>query len=496
MPPTPQIPPQLLAELRGDLLPLFVAAIALTVGAASVALAVAGRPRDRTLLFFGVTGGLYGIRLLLSLNSAGTLFGIAAGPRRLCIAAISYCILVPFVDFLSRLAPARWHTALRRLIAADLACALAGLAFLAWRRDPRPQSLFFSALALLNVAVVLLALLRPGEPPTWELRRLRTAFGVFAFFVLCDNLRAYGILVWPQFAEGLGLLVFVGGLGSIAARQFFAGRSRLAALRQELETARAIQSSLLPAALPRLPGLDLAVRYVPAAEVAGDLYDFLPAPGNRLGVLLADVSGHGVPAALVASMVKIAAAAQAADAAAPGKMLTGMSHIFHRRLRTQFITATYLCLDLDAGSLRWASAGHPPPLLLRRGRVRELKSAGPILGRLARSDYAESRTSLEAGDRLVVFSDGIPEAAAPSGELFGDDRLQVFLAEHGQLSPDAFAGALLSRLEEWSHPGPPGASPDRGAQGFADDLTLVVLAVTGAGPDAPATGPDSPTTTT
>ncbi|HLX06872.1 MAG TPA: PP2C family protein-serine/threonine phosphatase [Thermoanaerobaculia bacterium] len=472
----PQIPPELLAQLRGDLVPLFVAAITLTLGAASVALAVARRPADRTLLPFGVTAALYGIRLVLSLHSAGVLFGIGERPLRLWIAAISYCILVPFLDFLSRLAPARWRTTLRRLVAVDLACALAGLGFLAWRRDPGALSSFFSWLSLANVALVLLALMRPGEPPSWELRRLRAGFRIVAFFVLCENLRAFG-LRWPQFAEGVGMLVFVGGLGSIAARQFFAGRSRLAALRQELETARGIQSSLLPAELPRVPGLDLAVRYVPAAEVAGDLYDFLPLAGNGLGVLVADVSGHGVPAALVASMVKIAVAAQAADAAAPGKVLTGMSHIFHRRLRTQFITATYLCVDLDAGALRWASAGHPPPLLLRRGAVRELAAEGPVLGRLARRDYAESRAALAAGDRLLVFSDGILESASPSGEPFGDGRLQAFLAEHGHLSPDAFAGALLSRLEEWSGPRPPAGSPDEPGPGHADDLTLVVLAI-------------------
>jgi sigma-B regulation protein RsbU (phosphoserine phosphatase) len=477
----PPIPPELVAQLRGDLVPLFVAAITLTVGTASIALAVARRPRDRALLSFGVTAELYGVRLLLSLRTAGVLFGIHGAPRRLAIEAIGYCILVPFLDFLSRLAPARWRTALRRLVAVDLACAVAGLALLAWRPDAVAQSRFFSWLTLLNVGMVLLALLRPGEPPSWELRRLRAAFRIVAFFILCENLRDFG-LPWPEFAEGLGLLVFVGGLGSIVARQFFAGRSRLAALRQELDTARLIQSSWLPAELPRLPGLDVAVRYVPAAEVAGDLYDFLPTSGDGLGVLVADVSGHGVPAALVASMIKIAVAAQAADADAPGKMLTGMSHIFHRRLRSQFITAVYLCLDVDAGSLRWANAGHPPPLLLRRGEVQELAAAGPILGRLARRDYAESRTTIEAGDRLLVFSDGIPEAMSPSGEPFGDDRLQAFLAAHGHLSADALAGALLSQLETWSLPHPPGAAPpDQDTQGFADDLTLIVLAVAASG---------------
>jgi sigma-B regulation protein RsbU (phosphoserine phosphatase) len=476
----PPIPPELLAQLRGDLVPLFVAAITLTVGTASIALATARRPRDRALLSFGVTAELYGVRQLLSLHSAGLLFGIADGPRQLTIAAIGFCILVPFLDFLSRLAPARWRRTLRRLVAVDLACAVAGLALLAWRPAAVPLNRVFSWLTLLNVGMVLLALLRPGEPPSWELRRLRAAFRVVAFFVLCENLRGFGLIAWPEFAEGLGLLVFVGGLGSIVARQFFAGRSRLAALRQELDTARLIQSSWLPAEVPRLPGLDVAVRYVPAAEVAGDLYDFLPASGNRLGVLVADVSGHGVPAALVASMIKIAVAAQAADAAAPGKMLTGLSHIFHRRLRTQFITIVYLCVDVDAGSLCWANAGHPPPLLLRRGEVRELAAAGPVLGRLARRDYAESCITLEAGDRLLVFSDGILEAMSPSGEPFGDGRLQAFLAAHGHLSADAIAAALLALLETWSRPHPPAAaSPDQDAHGFADDLTLVVLAASG-----------------
>src|SRR5258708_15842223 len=92
---SPSIPPELLAQLRGDLVPLFVAAITLTVGAACIAVAVARRPRDPALLSFGVTAELYGIRLLLTLRSAGALFGIDAAPRRLAVAAISYCILVP-----------------------------------------------------------------------------------------------------------------------------------------------------------------------------------------------------------------------------------------------------------------------------------------------------------------------------------------------------------------------------------------------------------------
>jgi sigma-B regulation protein RsbU (phosphoserine phosphatase) len=483
----PAVPPDVLARLRADAPAIACGMIFLVAALVPAALGAARRPWDRTLFAIAACGGLYGSRLLVTTPSVALVFGIDRVTQRAFNAAASYFILVGFAFFLETLVSPRWRRAVRRLWQLDLAFAVAALAIEAWRRAPFALSNLSSLLVLLNLLVFLLALTAPGEPAGWELRRLRASFLVFAVFILGENLRALGLVPFPAGIEPIGLLLFIAGVASIAVRRFFATGARLTALRQELETARGIQASILPRELPRLAGLELAVRYVPAADVAGDLYDFLPGEERRLGVLVADVSGHGVPAALIASMVKVAAAAQAAEVASPGRMLSGMNRIFFGRLRSQFVTAAYLFFDLEASRLLWASAGHPPPLLLRGGRVRELTGGGPVMGRLSRAEYSDSTIALEPGDRLLLFSDGIPEAPSPGGEPFGDARLQAFFEASGGSDCERFADALLARLEEWSGVAGIGArsGSDRGGAGggMADDLTLVVAQVgTGAVP--------------
>jgi serine phosphatase RsbU (regulator of sigma subunit) len=183
--------------------------------------------------------------------------------------------------------------------------------------------------------------------------------------------------------------------------------------------------------------------------------------------VVADVSGHGVPAALIASMIKVAVAAQAADAESPARLLTGMARIFEGQLKSQFITAACVAADPETGRLLYAGAGHPPPLLWRARdqTVRELQGGGPILGRFRRARYSETAEPLEPGDRVVLFTDGIPEARDRSGEPFGDARLQEHLADHAGLGADALAGSILERIAAWT-----GRSG-----GFEDDLTLIVL---------------------
>jgi serine phosphatase RsbU (regulator of sigma subunit) len=330
----------------------------------------------------------------------------------------------------------------------------------------------YRVLVLMGITATLANLFVPGLARTIpDLGLLRGSFLVLGVFIVLENLRALGLTPWRDNAEPVGFLLFNCGLGVIAARRIFDSQERLAAIRQELETARKIQLSILPGEPPRIAGLDLAARYVPATEVAGDFYDFLPGEGRRTGILVADVSGHGVPAALVASMLKVAVAAEAPHAASPARVLSEMNQIFHGKLRNQFITAFCVFADLEEGRITWASAGHPPALLWRRseGRVEELGAGGPVMGRLRRAAYTESALPFSPGDRLLLFTDGIPEALSPAGEPFGDERLQELLASHANLSAEGIAAALLARVAEWT---------GRDA-GFEDDLTLVVAGVEG-----------------
>src|SRR5262245_2089072 len=443
------VPETALAALRHDLPSLGIGFVLLGFGLAAGAVAVSRRRSgDLTLPYFAVLCTLYAVRLLCDVDTMEILFSPPRLALQKLIDVLPYLIPVPAFLFFERVIGRGWRSSLHRL--GQLIVILAVVAVPLEIASPSPGVLLgpYRVLVLVAMVVTLANLFAPGRERAPDLRLLRTSFFVFGVFVLLENLRGMRLLPWPANLEPLGFLLFVGGLGTIAARRVFGAQERLAAIQQELETARRIQSSILPEATPRIAGLSLAARYVPASEVAGDFYYFLPAEGRRVGILIADVSGHGVPAALVASMLKVAAAAQASHAESPTKILSGINQIFHGKLRNQFITALYLFIDLESSGLIAASAGHPRPLLWRRrgAQVEELPLGGTVIGRLHRAGYEEVSLNLEAGDRLLLFTDGIPEARGPGGEAFGDQRLQDFLARRSALSAEAIAEDLLKEV--------------------------------------------------
>lgn len=427
------------------------------------------RNGDPSLLYFSLASGLYALRQLAETQTVQFLYSPPQPAWAKLIDIITYLLPVPAFLFFERvIGPGRWSS-IRRFWQLH-----AALAFVAvpWEiASPRPGVLLrvYSILALVGLAVTAANTFAPRKEVDLDVWLLRGAVSVLAVFITYENLRGMGLLPGQDNLEPVGFLLFNAGLGLIAARRIFSSQEHLASIRQELETARRIQQSILPEAPPRIAGLDLAARYVPATEVAGDFYDFLPGEERRTGLFIADVSGHGVPAALVASMLKVAVAAEAPHAASPARVLSEMNQIFHGKLKNQFITAFCAFLDLEAGRVAWAGAGHPPALLWRQqeGRVEELAPGGPVMGRLRRAAYSETSLPLGPGDRLLLFTDGIPEALSPAGEPFGDPRLQDFLARHASLPPERIADALLARMAEWT-----GRN-----SGFEDDLTLVVAGV-------------------
>jgi phosphoserine phosphatase RsbU/P len=459
------------AALRHDVLSAPIGFVLLGLGLAAGALALARRKSgDPALAYFSLFTLLYALRLLAESQVVQILYSPPGLLWRKLIDSCTFVLPVPGFLFFERVIGPGWWSSMRRVWQLYVALALVAVP---WEIvSPVPAVLFgiYRTLVLAAIAVTLANLFAPGRPADRDLWLLRASFLVLGVFVVLENLRALGLTPWRDNAEPVGFLIFNCGLGVIAARRIFDIQERLASIRQELETARRIQQSILPEEVPRVAGLDLAARYVPATEVAGDFYDFLPGEGRRTGQLNADVSGHGVPAALVASMLKVAAAAEIPHAASPARVLSEMNQIFHGKLRNQFITAFCVFLDLETGRITWSGAGHPPALLWRgrEGKVEELAPGGPVMGRLRRAPYAESSLPLEPGDRLLLFTDGIPEALSPAGEPFGDERLQALLAAHAAQMPERIADALLARLAEWT---------GRSAA-FEDDLTFVVAGVT------------------
>jgi len=240
-------------------------------------------------------------------------------------------------------------------------------------------------------------------------------------------------------------------------------------INNELEMAREIQLAILPHEIPEIKGLEIASRYLPMNSVAGDFYDFIIVDEKHAGILVADVSGHGLPAALIASMLQVALAAQLPHASDPARVLAGLNHSLCGKFKYHFVTASYIFVDMERNVLSCAAAGHPPLLLWRAstGCASEILENGLLLGLFPEATYSFVEIPLQPGDKAVLYTDGILEARSPSEQEFGPDLLKGFLESNHNLKVNAFADLLLEELMGWSeHPK---------GEGQADDITLLVI---------------------
>jgi serine phosphatase RsbU (regulator of sigma subunit) len=206
-------------------------------------------------------------------------------------------------------------------------------------------------------------------------------------------------------------------------------------LEQELRVARGIQQALLPKEVPQLEGWELTAYYQPAKEVGGDFYDFLELEDGRLGLVVGDATGHGVPAALVmANTQSVLRAVAQREGSAPGRALEEANEVLYTYIPpSMFVTCFYAILDPESGHLSYANAGHDLPYLRRRsGAAEELRARGMPLGLMPGMGYEEKQTILEAGEAALLYSDGLVEAHDPKGEMFGFPRLRALVAEHGE----------------------------------------------------------------
>jgi sigma-B regulation protein RsbU (phosphoserine phosphatase) len=257
-------------------------------------------------------------------------------------------------------------------------------------------------------------------------------------------------------------------VGFAVIRRMLATERRFAVVSRDLEIAREIQRSILPGSPPDIPGLRVAACYLPMSEVGGDFYDFDSRLAGGLGLIVADVSGHGVPAALVASMVKIGFAAEAERHDQPALVLQNINRMLCGQFAGAFVSASCVFIRAVDRRLFYASAGHPAPLLRRRnGRLEALGESGLLLAIDAGAEYATTEIRLAPGDRLFFFSDGLVEARNAGDEFFGDKRLEQLLALHATDAPGPFIERVVAALQSWVGPG----------ASLQDDVTAVVVDV-------------------
>ena len=442
---------QVLRAFHRDEPYLFLGSAFTAVGVVAIGLCAVRRRFDPLLIWLAIFAHFYGQRLWLESN-------------------LLYLTL-PDTEFIHRL-----RTAVDYLVPIPAFIFFQVAGFVGRKAKPFTIALVILFLALVIGTFILgpLAVFRTINNVTvviallgvlgWSLRRgagdrdslvFRGGLLCFVLLALCDNLI-------PSFKiEPYGFAVFLASLGYVAARRTLQRDQELGEMKQELELARRIQLSILPAEFPASTVFHVAAKYVPMTSVAGDLYDFLMAGDRQVGLFIADVSGHGVPAALIASMVKMAATSQRANAAHPAKLLTGMNEALCGNTQGQYVTAAYVHLNADTREMRYAAAGHPAMLLLRGGRVTEIHENGLLLSASEQSAYSEKTLPLEPGDRLLLYTDGLIEARNAQGQMFGEESL---FAAMRNTAGDAVADAADRII----------ASVQQCSKSQDDDLTVLV----------------------
>jgi serine phosphatase RsbU (regulator of sigma subunit) len=476
-PPTAVLEWPAIPELRWQLAGFAIGVVILSFGLAGLWLFFFQRKTaDRSLVYFSLFSLLYAVRLIFRQSF---LHSLVTAPESFWKYSdviinnfVDNFIVVPLTLFVIEVVQARWKTFLRWVLAFQIGFATIRFISNLFRAGQHPVETIYH---IVIVAYCALLIAYPfsfprGQRMPGEFKAVYAGLAVFGFFVAWNNLadlaKSHG-----RNLEPVGFLVLVCCLGYLAASRTYANEQRLLSIQKELEIARQIQSSILPREVPRVAGLDIAAQYVPMAAVAGDFYDFLVVDEKRVGILVADVTGHGVPAALIASMLKTALAAQSASASEPAQVLAGLNHSLCGKFEEHFVTAGYLFLDAEWQILRYAGAGHPPLVMGtldgKQIAFREIDSNGLLLGLSEDATYSSLELPFRPGDRCILYTDGVVEAKNGAQEEFGSPRFLGFLEGQAHLTAGPLISASLAELTRWSGKGESAARED--------DITLIAV---------------------
>src|SRR5262245_6935657 len=397
-----------------------------------------------TLLTFGCWCGLYGARLLASQPAIRTAIGGDPGRWMQFVAIVTYTINVPITAFVVSLIGTGWRNSARWLLVVVSAFAVAAIGADVLTGTVGSAMRANSWLVLGTISIGLINIIYISTA-----RGVRTPLGdpmviagsvILLLFVVNENI---GEPLIPRMnIEPIGVLIFILCLGYALGRSVFRAEAEFVSVQRELQMAQKIQRSLLPQRIPKPRSLDVAVRYVPMSAVAGDIYDVIEIGPATLGILVADVMGHGMPAALVASMVKLAFSVQAPDARDPARVLASMNTILCGQLQSSYVTAVYAVVDAETRQITVANAGHPPPLIQRRAQsVTEVaREHGLILGFVPGTSYSNvCFDGFVPGDRLLLYSDGVLEVRDRSGQFYDGDRVAHWLTGIRSRNAEEFA---------------------------------------------------------
>jgi phosphoserine phosphatase RsbU/P len=464
---------QALALLRGQVADIMIGSVFLFIGLAACSIAaIRRRSGVRLFIWLGIWSATYGTGLLIQSPAV-----VAALPHSFRISVpyvntvIAYLVVVVALFAFLELSLGRFRLLVEILIFAGMAVALAGIGWFVLGGSDNKFILYNNLLTVcgLLALITVVAVKKLSDKFLILLNRRVLAVGtlVFAIEALWTNLSRPLHYQTPRVLGHLAFAVFLLSFGYVALQITFAGERRLLSIENELEVARRLQFSILPTTIPEVRNVRIAVAYRPMTAVAGDFYEFIAVDHSRVGFLVADVTGHGVPAALIASMIKVAMQSVVPCAHDPREVLRGLNRILFKQLRDQFVSAAYLWLDTENRKGSYSAAGHPPLLRWREGRLERIESNGLLFGVIPDPDYPVCDLPVHPGDRFLLYTDGVIEPENASGDFFGDRKLEQVVRNNQSRPPSELSDQLLSEIHLWR----PAALAQQ------DDITLIVIDV-------------------
>jgi len=466
---------QNLAISRSELAYVALGTVFVFFGFASCAVAAIRRRGEvQVLIWLGMWSGMYGTSLLLRTDAVRE--ALPHGVQ-VCVPfvfnAISFLMVVIALQVWAELTLGKMRLLTQTMAAVGVAIAMGGVGeFMATGSGARllPYNNLLAVCALLVLGTVVAV---PGLSerflafPNSVLTVSTVAFTVDALYrnvYRWLHLTAFNL---PLLADDLIFAAFLFSFAYVAGEKVFANERRLLAIESELEIARQIQASILPAGTPTVEHLHIVAEYLPMTAVGGDFYEFVQMDRGRIGFLVADVSGHGIPAALISTMLKVAMQSAAANADKPAQVLGGLNRALSGQLRGQLISAAYLWLDVEVRRGWYSSAGHPPLLRWGTRGLERIESNGLLFGVLPEIDYPVCEMELNAGDRFLLYTDGLVEPENAAGEAFGSEELERVARLYADRAPEELSRGLLAELRRWQPT----------AIGQQDDITLIVVDV-------------------
>ncbi len=459
---------------RQQLIELLLGTIFLFIGLATCAIAaIRHRTGIRLLVWFGLFVGLFGIRMLAHIPVA-----VALLPHSLqigapyAIAFLKYLLIIPALLFWLELSTGKLRAFVQIAILAGLLIGVAGFSWFLMAGMPDTLMPYASLLAICTLLVLTTVVSIPAlsrKLLVVQSKVLAIGMLVVATAAIYVNVSALLHLRYSSFIEPPAFAIFVFSLGYVAVKRIFTAERRLLSIENELRVARQIQSSILPIATPEIESLQIAANYHPMTAVAGDFYHFIPVDPYRAGILVADVSGHGVPAALIASMIKVAVHSVIPCAHDPAQVLQVLNRILSAQLHGQFVSAAYLWINMESRQARYSAAGHPPLLCWHSdaSQLNRIESNGLLFGVMPEAEYPVCDVPLRSGDHILLYTDGVVEPENAGGESFGDRRLEQVLRTYQQCRAPDLSTHILSEIRKWQ----PASVTQQ------DDITLLIVDV-------------------